>query len=89
MIAPLIHSFVPFVYRLANTQVGLVGFLVVIGLSGLSAKSLEPSKTVTFSSPTKPAKSAGGTPINKKTGSVMTPEGRRSARIARQRRKED
>ena len=68
----------------------MIGFLVVISLSGISARRITP-KSVAFSkdtvgpmsTPTKP-----GTPIYKKTGTVMTPDGRRSARLA-SRRKED
>mmetsp|Transcript_13442 Transcript_13442/g.24129 ORF Transcript_13442/g.24129 Transcript_13442/m.24129 type:complete len:110 (+) Transcript_13442:110-439(+) len=77
--------------------VGLLGFLLVLGLSKLSARS-DP-KAVQFdkkssaaapSTPMKtPTKKDGGTPIEEKTGTVMTPAGRRSARIARTRRKED
>ena len=57
----------------------------------MSAKKDE-EKSVQFESgTTTPVKSPGkpGTPIESKAGSVMTPGGRRSARIAKQRRKED
>ena len=74
-------------------QVGLIGFLVVIGLSRLSAKK-DVEKNVQFAESGKisetPVKSPAKplTPIEKKSGSVMTPGGRRSARLAK-RRKED
>ena len=74
-------------------QVGLIGFLLVIGMSSLSAKAL---KEESGSAPSTPRMSAPGTPeklgtpVGKKVGSVMTPGGRRSARIAgNTRRKED
>ena len=73
-------------------QVGLLGFLLVIGMSSLSARAV---KENSGSAPSTPQKGAlgtpekGGTPVAKKSGSVMTPGGRRSARIAKNRRKED
>jgi hypothetical protein len=60
----------------------LLGFFIVIGLSSLSAKK---DKIPDVSAP----ESSPSTPIEKKTGSVMTPGGRRSARIAKTRRKEE
>jgi hypothetical protein len=62
----------------------LLGFFIVIGLSSLSAKK---DKSLTFDESV--MEKSPGTPIEKKTGSVMTPGGRRSARIAKTRRKEE
>jgi hypothetical protein len=69
-------------------QVGLLGFLLVIGLSSLSAKAVKEDSSSTPSTPPRTPEK-GGTPVAKKVGSVMTPGGRRSARIAKIRRKED
>ncbi|KAG7337359.1 hypothetical protein IV203_034752 [Nitzschia inconspicua] len=77
--------------------IGLLGFLAVLGFSKLSAKSdskltsNNKKKTVVPSSPapSTPTTRSSGTPLEQKTGTVMTPAGRRSARIARTRRKED
>lgn len=72
------------------SQVGLIGFLVVIGMSKMSAKkTTEEEKTVQFETVSTPKNAGSGTPIDKKSGSIMTPGGRRSARIAKNRRKED
>eukprot|EP00934_Nitzschia_sp_Nitz4_P000542 Nitzschia sp. Nitz4//scaffold70_size99833//25402//25857//NITZ4_004589-RA/size99833-snap-gene-0.142-mRNA-1//-1//CDS//3329557117//542//frame0 len=78
---------------------GLLGFLVVLGLSSLSAqKDSASSSTSTpstsfapMSTPTKGGSGAKGvtSPIETKQGSVMTPSGRRSARLAKSRRKEE
>ena len=72
-------------------QLGLLGFLAVLGLSKLSAREAK----VQIDEPSTPKKKSGvttrsksGTPIEQKTGTIMTPAGRRSARIART-RKED
>ena len=77
-----IHSFL---------QVGLIGFLIVIGLSSRSAKATEKEKAVQFSAtePTPGTPNRPETPIAMKVGSVMTPDGRRSARLAKNRRKEE
>ena len=45
------------------------------------------SKEGSFKSPVKSGPNSTSTPIDKKTGTIMTPAGRRSARLAR--RKED
>jgi hypothetical protein len=72
-----------------SSQAGLIGFLLVLVVSRLSA--VKDEKAVQFEgSPTKGAPGTpkeAGTPLESKTGSVMTPGGRRSARLAR--RKED
>lgn len=75
--------------------IGLIGFLIVIGMSRMSAVKDE-DKNVEFESsslsspaPTTPKRSTRKTtPLSKKEGSVQTPAGRRSARLART-RKED
>ena len=52
---------------------------IILGVTQKKAKA-----EVTFKSPEKSAKiSKSGTPINEKSGTVMTPAGRRSARLAR------
>ena len=90
------HYLCPHMSFFVLLQVGLIGFFVVIGMSGLSAKKAPvptPVKAKKKRTPSKSAKSPRSprktsTPINKKTGSVQTPAGRRSARLAK-RRKED
>ena len=73
-----------------------IGVLAIIGLlltrvksnSGKKEVQFDSSTETTFMSPVKSdAVTKNGTPINEKTGTVMTPAGRRSARLAR--RKED
>ena len=69
----------------------MLGFFIVIGLSGISARKMSQPKSVSFTNdtsvpPSTPQKP--GTPIHKKTGTVMTPDGRRSARLARRRKEE-
>jgi hypothetical protein len=59
----------------------LLGFFIVIGLASLSSKTNKIDAGA--------AKNSPGTPIEKKTGSVMTPGGRRSARLAKTARKEE
>ena len=67
-------------------QVVILIVAIIFGVT--SKKTVEAKPEVTFKSPEKSAKiSKSGTPINEKTGTVMTPAGRRSARIAR--RKEE
>mmetsp|Transcript_297 Transcript_297/g.653 ORF Transcript_297/g.653 Transcript_297/m.653 type:complete len:88 (+) Transcript_297:80-343(+) len=77
---------------LAVVAIGILGFLAVLGLSKVSAKPID-EKRVTIQEPATPVKtrSSGGptTPLERKVGSVMTPDGRRSARLAKTRRKED
>lgn len=93
------HYLCPHMSFFVLLQVGLIGFFVVIGMSGLSAKKAPvatPVKAKKKRTPSKSKKSPKSprssrktsTPINKKTGSVQTPAGRRSARLAK-RRKED
>lgn len=63
---------------------------IIFGLKKTSSKdeAKEVQFEASFKSPVKPdSVSKAGTPINEKTGTVMTPAGRRSARLAR--RKED
>jgi hypothetical protein len=80
-----------FVFDMLFSQVGLLGLLIAIGFVVQSNKNGE-HKTTTFeksvdvSLPSTPTKTS--TPLNQKTGSVHTPAGRRSARLAK-RRKED
>jgi hypothetical protein len=68
------------------SQVGLLGLLIAIGFIVQSNKTgtaaFEKSVGTPKSTPTKMS-----TPLTQKTGSVQTPAGRRSARLAR--RKED
>jgi len=73
--------------------------MIVLGLSKFSSAqqeakavqfetSTEASTKASFKSPVKSAQVTNdGTPINQKVGTVQTPAGRRSARLAR--RKED
>lgn len=69
-------------------QIGIVGFLVVFALSRLSTKPLTETKIVDLTSP---VKNEPSTPQRAKMspalGTVFSPVGRRSARIAS--RKED
>ena len=100
-----LHSTLPIIWCLSishtkssplsflKTQAGLLGFLIVIGFSRISAQKspIEEEKTVQFDAPSTPVTTrskSGSTPLEKKTGSVMTPGGRRSARLAKT-RKED
>ena len=75
----------------------MIGFLFVIAMSRLSAKK-ETTVELEASADSTPVKKSPrkkrSTPLAKKTGTVMTPAGRRSARIAasstkKPRRKED
>jgi hypothetical protein len=66
-------------------QVGLLGLLIAIGFIVQSNKTGE-DKTV-VGTPVKSTSTNMSTPLTQKTGSVQTPAGRRSARLAR--RKED
>eukprot|EP00525_Craspedostauros_australis_P011625 CAMPEP_0198115972 /NCGR_PEP_ID=MMETSP1442-20131203/8744_1 /TAXON_ID= /ORGANISM="Craspedostauros australis, Strain CCMP3328" /LENGTH=84 /DNA_ID=CAMNT_0043773621 /DNA_START=198 /DNA_END=452 /DNA_ORIENTATION=- len=73
---------------LAVVAIGLLGFLAVLALSKVSARPIsQDGKKVTIQEPSSPRMPS--TPIEKKVGSVMTPVGRRSARLAKNRRKED
>ena len=72
----------------------LVIVIIFVLKSSSSAKDevkevqFDPSSEPSFKSPVKSdSVTKTGTPINEKTGTVMTPAGRRSARLAR--RKED
>eukprot|EP00536_Pseudo-nitzschia_multiseries_P014981 jgi/Psemu1/311610/fgenesh1_kg.797_\ len=74
--------------------VGVIALVIAIGLAKFSSTNKEKDEMkVQFvaSTPATPVKSASvtesGTPIAQKTGTVFTPAGRRSARLAR--RKED
>ena len=74
------------------SQAGLIGFLLVLAMSRISSKKDEKAvqfeaSSATPSTPNSTPRKSRGTPIENKTGSVMTPGGRRSARLAR--RKED
>jgi hypothetical protein len=83
----------------ANTQVALLGFLGVMGLSALSASGSKEKVAVATTAAAsatdgdeEPPSTPKRTPRKKKagedpTGTVFTPSGRRSARIMR--RKED
>ena len=83
--------FSPFLHLLVHfLQLGVVGFLAVIGLSSSkSAKKSTKKKKTTKKAPATPKrtpskKEAAATRMaSKKAGSVETPAGRRSARIAR------
>ena len=70
-------------------QIGVLALVVIFGITKASKKEVQfDSAAVTFKAPEKADKvTKSGTPINEKTGTVMTPAGRRSARLAR--RKED
>ena len=73
-------------------QIGVLAIVIIFGITKSSSTKKEvqfnPSTEVTFKSPVKNENvTKTGTPINEKTGTVMTPAGRRSARLAR--RKED
>lgn len=68
-------------------------FLVIVGIFAF-VKNVKSNRAVqfgnnSFQSPVKgdATVASNGTPLDKKTGTVMTPAGRRSARLAR--RKED
>lgn len=70
-------------------QIGLIGFLIVIGLSALSVKpeKSQEDEDANGDAPSTPKR--GRTPReSEKLGTIATPAGRRSARIART-RKED
>eukprot|EP00533_Pseudo-nitzschia_delicatissima_P015836 CAMPEP_0197263598 /NCGR_PEP_ID=MMETSP1432-20130617/1272_1 /TAXON_ID=44447 /ORGANISM="Pseudo-nitzschia delicatissima, Strain UNC1205" /LENGTH=106 /DNA_ID=CAMNT_0042728119 /DNA_START=31 /DNA_END=351 /DNA_ORIENTATION=+ len=71
--------------------IGVLALVIIFGITKVSSSKKEVqfnSAAVTFKSPEKADKvTKSGTPINEKTGTVMTPAGRRSARLAR--RKED
>ena len=76
-------------------QIGVLAIVIVLGLTKFSSSKqgakevqFDSSTEMSFKSPVKSdAVSKTGTPVNEKTGTVMTPAGRRSARLAR--RKED
>mmetsp|Transcript_8600 Transcript_8600/g.18563 ORF Transcript_8600/g.18563 Transcript_8600/m.18563 type:complete len:116 (-) Transcript_8600:1807-2154(-) len=81
--------------------IGVLAIIFVLGLTKFSSGKKEmnaakvqfdASATVAFATPVKSKLQSAtvtesGTPINQKTGTVFTPAGRRSARLAR--RKED
>jgi hypothetical protein len=92
----MISNLILFFFLLCPRQLGLLGFLAVLGLSKLSARNakvqFDSDRTAAPSTPQKTPianRSSSGTPLEEKTGTVMTPAGRRSARIARTRRKEE
>jgi hypothetical protein len=87
IIAHYLMKFVVFLL-LSLLQIGLIGFLIVIAMSTLSATK-DSEKNAQVDSPGTPQKGWPLSPIEKKSGSVMTPGGRRSARIAKAARKED
>jgi len=82
-------------------KIGVLAIIFVLGLTKFSSGKKEmnaakvqfdASATVAFATPVKSKLQSAtvtesGTPINQKTGTVFTPAGRRSARLAR--RKED
>ncbi|KAL3941740.1 MAG: hypothetical protein SGBAC_003952 [Bacillariaceae sp.] len=81
----------------AVIAIGLIGFLIAISAI-LHSKSKQGKVKVAFdtpstssdapSTPTQSPQEGTATPTDKKTGSIQTPAGRRSARLAK-RRKED
>ena len=73
---------------LSIPQIGIIGFLVVFGLSRLSTQPLTETKMVDLKSPVKDVPLTPQRAIKSPAlGTVFSPVGRRSARIAS--RKED
>lgn len=79
---------------LSEQQVGLLFFLIVLGLSKLSAKPHEgkvqfddKNASTTSANPSTPKKKRSG--MESPKGTMMTPGGRRSARLAKTPRKEE
>ena len=73
-----------FLYSFLVSSVMQIVVLIIAIILGVTQKKGESKAEVTFKSPGKSAKiSKSGTPMNQKTGTVLTPAGRRSARLAR------
>lgn len=89
-------QFIPTELQMAvGIAIGVLAIVIILGLTK-SSSAKQDKKEVQFDSSTEPSFKSpvkaetvtkSGTPINEKTGTVMTPAGRRSARLAR--RKED